>query len=102
MFNTLDLVTPQQLIFPQSWSKSARAMAKARGMSQAEVDAVEADLQTFRAKSAVHADERKSDERMFEGRWQSTYRGYAWGGDCNAEAIAKFRAMAVWVVKKWR
>lgn len=89
-------LTITALIFPSSWKPSARAMAEKRGMTQQDVDAIENDLQTFRAQAAEHALERKDDDAAFEARWAKTYSKYSWSGDCDTEAVVKFQKAAKW------
>lgn len=62
------------LVFPPTWTQKSRAWAVGRGFSQADVDAIEADLRWFRDVRDSHAARRIADDAEFEKRWKETLR----------------------------
>lgn len=71
MFTNTD--TPLRLVlrFPPSWSASARAMAAARQMTQAEVDSIEAECARFRALRDALRAAHAADAAAYERHWQA-------------------------------
>lgn len=64
-------IVPREVRFPATWDASARRMAEARQMTQAQVDSIERRRWAFRERQRRHAPARRASDAAFEAHWKA-------------------------------